>query len=389
MTGKQIMRIKYTARILIALILWLCYGCINTFAEKGLYEEEIEQVLQTMTLEEKVAQLFVVLPEQLVDTDVATGAYEATKEAIVAVPVGGLIYMSSNLQSAEQIQKMLGNVQQYSMERTGMPAFLCVDEEGGSVSRINGRGIVDAPYIPDMSKIGQRGDPEEAYQVGDTIGAYLEYLGFNVDFAPVADVLSNEGNQVVRYRSFGGDPQLVSVMALSLVEGIQNHSVYATLKHFPGHGGTQEDSHSGQAYLYGTLEELQNCELVPFRDGIAEGIDFIMVGHMILPEVQEEQVPSSLSEEIITGLLREEMGYQGIVITDAMNMGAIYSCYSSADAARKAILAGADLILMPADFYSAYYGLLQDVRGQVISEERIDASLRRIFRVKMKLREKM
>ena len=386
------MIIKAQKVVLIIVVVMICImnGRLSASAEvTERYEKEIENLLQNMTLEEKVAQLFVILPEQLVDADVVTGAYEATKEAIDAVPVGGLVYMAQNLQSAEQIQEMLINVQRYSMERIGLPALLCVDEEGGSVSRINGRGIVDAPYVTDMAEIGKSGDPQEAYLVGDVIGTYLEQLGFNVDFAPVADVLSNENNQVVRYRSFGSDPQLVSQMVLSEVKGLQNHSIYATLKHFPGHGGTQEDSHSGQAYLYGTLEELQSCELIPFQDDISEEIDFIMVGHIILPEVQQEQLPSSISGEIISGLLRERMGYQGIVITDAMNMGAISGYYSSADAARRAIMAGADLILMPADFYSAYYGVVQSVHDGELSEERIDESLKRIFRVKMKLREDM
>ena len=166
-------------------------------------EEKIGSILGNMTLEEKVAQMFIVLPEGLTGAGCVTAAGETTRDAIREVPVGGFIYMEQNLESASQVQEMLSNVQSYSMERIGLPAFTCVDEEGGTVARISGRGNFDVPAIGDMCEVGASGDPEQAYMVGKEIGGYLGELGFNVDFAPDADVLSNPENQVVRWRSFG------------------------------------------------------------------------------------------------------------------------------------------------------------------------------------------
>lgn len=347
---------------------------------------EAEAYLESMTLEEKIAQLFIVLPEALVDVDCVTQAGEQTRQAIAAMPVGGFVYLSGNLQSGEQVRQMLQNVQKYMKERTGLPAFLCVDEEGGTVARISGSGRFDVPKIGDMSEIGRSGDKEQAYQCGVQMGVYLSELGFNVDFAPVADVLSNPENEIVKKRSFGTDPALVSGMAAEVARGLQEQGVCSTYKHFPGHGATEGDTHEGYAYTAKTLDELQACELVPFQDGIQNSIDFIMVGHISLPEVIGDNTPASLSGRMIRELLRDEMGYDGIVITDALNMGAIVQQYTSDEAAVKALLAGADMILMPEDFPAAYAGVCEAVKTGVITEERIDESVRRILRVKLSMK---
>jgi len=279
---------------------------------------------------------------------------------------------------------MLENTLQYSQERIGVPAFLCVDEEGGTVTRISGKGVIDVPYIDTMQSVGL-GEPEDAYAVGETIGSYLSELLFNVDFAPVADVATNPDNSVIGTRSFGSDAEVVSSMVASFVEGIQNQGVAATLKHFPGHGDTAEDSHVSRSTSYKTLEELWECELLPFAAGIEAGCRFVMVGHISLPNVTGDDTPATVSELLVTELLREEMGFDGIIVTDAMNMAAITDYYSSAEAAVAAVSAGADMILMPADFQSAYEGLVSAVNTGVLSEERIDESLRRILTVKLEM----
>lgn len=355
-------------------------------SEEELLEQKVNEYLKKMTLEEKAAQLFVILPESLMSgVDSVTAAGEMTKDAIDEIPVGGFIYMSKNLRSEEQVKTMLENVQKYSMERIGLPAFLCVDEEGGTVARIGGSGRFDVPVIEDMSVIGQAKDFDRALEVGEDIGKYLSELGFNVDFAPVADVLSNSGNIVVKRRSFGNDPELVADMSLKVSDGLEKYGVYSTYKHFPGHGSTVGDTHEGYAYTNKTLEELKECELIPFQKGIDNGVSFIMVAHISVPNVVGDNTPASLSKEIIHDLLREEMGYDGIVITDAMNMGAIVQQYSSANAAVKSIQAGVDIILMPANFKSAYNGVIEAVNNGTLSEERIDESVRRILRVKLKM----
>ncbi len=351
-------------------------------SEEELLQEQIEATLANMTLEEKVAQLFVVTPEALTGYETVTAAGDATREAIQAYPVGGLIYFQKNLQSPEQVKEMLANTRLYYKE-AGCPApFLSVDEEGGSVSRIAKQSAFGAERMPDMRVIGENGNLKEANRVGTVIGSYLSELGFNLDFAPVADVLTNSENEVVKKRSFGSDPELVAEMSMAVAWGLESQGVYASLKHYPGHGATKSDSHKGYAYTDKTLEELLDAELIPFQKGIEEGIQFIMVAHICVPTITEESIPCSLSKQMITEVLREQLGYEGIVITDALNMGAISQEYSAQEASKKALEAGVDLLLMPADFTSAYEGILTAVESGEITEERIDASVRRILRAK-------
>lgn len=191
-------------------------------------EDKVEALLSSMSVEDKVAQLFVILPEALTSTDCVTAAGEATAESFNKIPVGGFTYMRQNLQSEEQVKAMLGNMQNISMKRLGIPAFLCIDEEGGSVARISGRDNFPIPYIEDMCVIGENRDYNRAYQVGEFMGTYLSDYGFNVDFAPVADVLTNSENMVVRKRSFGTDPQLVSDMCIQVMKGLSSKGVCAT-----------------------------------------------------------------------------------------------------------------------------------------------------------------
>ncbi len=253
-----------------------------------------------------------------------------------------------------------------------------MDEEGGRVARIGGQPAFGVEHIGDMCSIGDRRDAQEARRVGNVIGTYLSELGFSLDFAPVADVLTDPDNQVIGRRSYGTDPELVAELSMETAEGLEEAGVWAVLKHYPGHGATREDSHDGYAYTDKTLEELLEAELIPFRRGIEEGIYFIMAAHISVPSVTGDQVPCTLSPYMITDVLRGRMGYDGIVVTDAMNMGAIRQQYSSGEASVLAIQAGVDLILMPADFHSAFEGVLDALEAGTLTEERIDESVRRI-----------
>lgn len=354
--------------------------------DEKVLQSKIDKRIAEMTPEEKAAQLFIILPEALMDdVGTVTAAGKSTRSAINEIPVGGFIYMNNNLESEKQVCEMLGNVQEYSLERTGIPMFLTVDEEGGTVTRISGRGKFAVPNIGDMSEIGAQGDYEKAYGVGASMGEYLGNLGFNVDFAPDTDVLTNPDNQVVKRRSFGEDPEVVSDMAFAVRKGLEEHGVYAVYKHFPGHGMTAGDTHEGYAYSKKTLEEIETCELIPFQRGVEEKVSFIMVGHISTPEITGDNLPASMSKYMITDLLRDKMGYEGIIITDAMNMGAIVQKYSSAEAAVKSLQAGADIILMPENFKSAYKGVLKAMKDGTLSEERVDEALRRILYVKFQM----
>ena len=358
--------------------------------EEVLTEEEklqnrINEIISGMTLEEKAAQLFMITPEALTGMDPVTAAGETTRKALEEYPVGGIIYFRKNLVNPEQVRTMTANIQTYAMERTGLPLLLSVDEEGGSVTRFGNNPGFDFDASADMKAIGESGDPQQAYELGERLGSFLYDLGINMDNAPDADVLSNPQNTVVRDRSFGSDCEVVSEMALAELRGLESQGVIGMLKHFPGHGATAGDTHEGYAYTDASLEEMKANELVPFADGIEAGVDVIMVGHISCPKVTGDDLPASLSEKMTTQILRQEMGYDGFLITDAMNMGAVSENYSSSEAAVAAIRAGIDMILMPQDFQQAYEGILNAVESGELTEERIDESLRRITALKLKI----
>lgn len=384
-------RIRSLAVLLGAALLLGCVGC-GTNPDTGSASQntpdktdEVQRIVDAMSLEDKVAQLFLVKPEAIVDIGTATAAGESTKQAIDKTPVGGFVYFSDNLQSEQQVQEMLSNVQKYSKDRTGLPAFLSVDEEGGTVARVAGSGRFDVTNVGNMADIGASGDVQQARQAGETIGTYLSALGFNLDFAPDADVLTNPENTVVKKRSFGSDPQVVSDMSLAVAQGLAQHQIHSVYKHFPGHGATEGDTHKGYAYTNKTLDELKQSELVPFAHAIENGAEFIMAAHISVPNITNDDTPTSLSKTMITDVLREQMGYDGIVVTDAMNMGAVTEQYTSAQAAVKALQAGADIILMPENFQEAYQGVLDAVKSGELTEQQIDTAVTRIVKVKVNM----
>lgn len=345
-------------------------------------------ILNSMTTEEKAAQIFFVTPEAITGVQTVTAAGDATKAALEKYPVGGLVYFSANLISPEQTRTMLANTWAYSQEVMKVPVYLGVDEEGGTVARVASNPAFSVTQYQGMRAIGDTGDPSQAYQAAQTISSYLKDLGFNMDFAPDADVITNPENKVIGNRSFGTDPQLVGDMVSAAVKGFRDQAMASCIKHFPGHGGTKGDTHEGYAYTDRTVEQMESAELVPFRSGIEAGVEFIMASHISAPNTPAGDTPASLSSYMLTDLLREQMGYQGLVITDAMNMGAISQQYSSAQAAVQAFQAGADMILMPENFTEAYNGILQAVQSGQITQERLDTSVLRILETKLEKFEK-
>ena len=345
-------------------------------------EEIVNSNISTMPIEDKVAGLFIITPEALTGYTTVTQAGESTQEALRQYAVGGLIYFAQNIVDKEQVTEMLAS----TVSRSRYPIFLAVDEEGGSVSRVANSDI-EVTKVEDMAVIGANGDTAAAHEAGVTIGTYLDELGFNLNFAPVADVTvpaETEGTQngVIGGRSFGSDAAVCSDMVRNVVDGMQGTGVSACLKHFPGIGAATEDTHEGRVELDKTLTSMTETDFLPFQAGIEAGVDFIMVGHVIATSIDTEVVPCSLSKVMITDVLRGELGFDGVIITDALNMGAITEEYTSEEAAVLAIQAGADMLLMPDDFVAAYNGLLAAVQEGTISEERIDESLRRIYRIK-------
>ncbi len=360
-------------------------GTTSKYAEQQSQEQLIETILKTMTLEEKVAQLFVISPEQLTGASQVTEAGSATEEALKQYPVGGLIYFSQNIVTPDQTKKLLANTRQYAEKDGIAPLLFATDEEGGRVTRIASNKAFAVSNVGSMQALGKTKDQTKAYETGVTLGMYLREYGFNTDFAPDADVITEPENTVIGDRSFGKDPVLVTEMAYQVAKGLMSKNVLSCYKHFPGHGATKADSHKGFAYTDKTLDELKKSELVPFQDAAAREIPMIMASHISLTKALSDGTPVSLSKEAIDGLLREELGFQGVVITDALNMKAVSDLYGSGDACVKAILAGDDLLLYPVDFQAAYQAVLSAAEKGTIAEDRIDQSLRRIFRMKYQI----
>lgn len=342
-------------------------------------EEMAKKIVDEMTIDEKVYQMFIVLPEQLTGVGQVTAAGTTTQEALEKYPVGGILYLSQNIVSRNQTQTMLSNVQAYSK----IPVFTAVDEEGGVVSRVGNNPNMGTTSFPSMKNIGSTGDSNQAYTVGYTIGNECKELGFNLDFAPVADVFSNPENTVIGNRAFSDDPNITADMVSSCVRGFKDAKMLCALKHFPGHGDTIADSHYEAAITSKTLEELDELEFVPFVKGIEAGADFVMVGHILTPNITDDYIPATLSNEMLS-ILRDELKFDGIIITDAMNMAAITDYYSSSEAAVTAVKAGIDMILVPEDFHAAVSGVMHALETGDITEEEINDSVIRIIQTKIR-----
>lgn len=341
----------------------------------------VDALLEKMTLEEKAYQMLFATPESITGVGQVIVAGDATRAAIEQYPVGGLIYFTPNLMSREQTRDMLANTQSYSE----IPLFLGIDEEGGRVARIAANPDMGVENLPPMREIGDTGDADAAYNVGETLAENLRALGFNVDFAPVADVLINSDNTEIGDRAFGRDAETVSMMVPEVVSGLQTNGVSAVLKHFPGHGSALTDSHTGYTESLRTYEQLAGTEFLPFKAGIEQGANFVMVSHMTLVNAVEEGVPASLSGEVITEWLKEELGFNGIVITDSFAMGAITENYTQTEAIVLAVHAGADMILIPTDVKAAADAIVDAVQSGDISEKRIDESVKKILMCKEKM----
>ena len=305
----------------------------------------VTTLLREMTLRQKVGQLFIIHPDSLdpppePEKKCAVACTPAMKEAMAEYPVGGIIMFGENIESPGQLKEFNENLQACAQ----IPLFICVDEEGGLVSRLANHKAFRLPKYRSAAAIGKSETTANALEMGRTIGAYLKEYGFNVDFAPVADINTNPKNTIIGNRAFSSTPEAAGQMAAAMAEGLRAQGIIPTFKHFPGHGNTAEDSHTALAVSRKTTAELAECELLPF--GYATADDMIMVGHIALPAILDSRTPASMSPEIVTGMLKTQMGFQGLVITDSLEMGAVTALYNSAEAALGAHKAGCDLLLM-------------------------------------------
>lgn len=338
--------------------------CVSTMfiKIKDLVEKEamLNEYINSMSLEEKIGQLFIVTPEQVNES----------------IPVGGIVFFANNIESREQISQYI----QQAQEQSEIGLFMAVDEEGGSVARIGNNPNMFTTSFPPMITIQ---DDQQAYSVGNTIGREIKELGFNLDFAPVADVNSNPENPIIGERAFSNDPNEAAHLVEACVKGFQDAQMMCTLKHFPGHGDTNTDTHMEQTILGKSVEQLESCEWIPFKE--AGNADFVMVSHIIVPSLCENGYPSSMSYNMITTQLKEHLGYKGLIVSDSFQMGAITNYFSSKDAAIQAILAGEDIILMPQNLEEAYYGLMEAVQEGTISQTHINEVVYRILQKKVEV----
>ncbi len=333
----------------------------------------VDETLAGMTLHEKVCQMMFVTPEELTGEDGVTVAGDATRQALENYPVGGIVCFAKNLESQDQVKEMIDN----SQKDSSIGLFVATDEEGGVVNRL--MDTVGTTYIGSMYYYKDDGD-ETAYENAYTIANDMSALGFNLDFAPVADVWSNPDNTVIGERAYSDDYAQAAELVGNAVKGFNDGGVMCTLKHFPGHGDTAEDSHYSSAYVHRTKEEIMADEMQPFRSGIEAGAEFVMVGHLIVPDIDE--VPATLSYKIATGILRDELKFEGVAITDSFEMESIADNYSVDDAVVMSVKAGMDMILQPKDMASAVNSIEQAVADGELSEDRIDESVRRILTLK-------
>ena len=351
-----------------------------------------EKMLETMTLDEKIGQMFIIRPDQLQTSwdawtqhseDVGVTSFtDEMKATLKKYPVGGFIIFDKNLTDPDQIKDFIGEMNKYSK----VLPFIAVDEEGGRIARIanSGKKGFNVTLVPSMGWIGESGKIETAEYAGNTIGKYLKEYGFNLDFAPVADLDESKSKGVIGNRSFGTDPDAAARMIGAFLKGLHSNKVLSCMKHFPGQGSAEIDTHAAYSDILKTWNEMLQSDIIPFKENIHEA-DMIMLSHISYPIVTGNPLPTSLSRELITGKLRDELGFEGVIITDSFHMGAIINSYAPEEAARKAVKAGVDIILMSDDYIKAFEALKNAVLTGEISEERINESVLRILELKEKI----
>ncbi len=347
--------------------------------EKPPVEEPVEErdiikdKIEAMSLEEKIGQLVVVGIEGTTIDETAAGF-------ITEGNVGGVILFGRNVENTTQLLKLINSLKEANADKT--PLFIAVDEEGGRVSRLPS----EFTKLPTAKRVGDRGREEAAYSIGGAIAGALKAFGYNMDFAPVLDINSNPKNPVIGDRAFGIEAEAVSEMGIATMRGLADQGVIAVVKHFPGHGDTAVDSHISLPVVNKTLEELRQLELIPFKKAIEEGVDTVMVAHIQYNKIDPD-APATLSSKILTDLLRKEMGFEGVIITDDLTMGAIIENHDIGEAAITAINAGSDIVLSCHGYENSQM-VLEALKNAVaenrISTEGLEESVYRILKLKDK-----
>ncbi|MFF3202550.1 glycoside hydrolase family 3 protein [Streptomyces sp. NPDC002962] len=352
-----------------------------------------DELLARMSLEEKVGQVFVsrvyghsaTAPEQTdIDANLGELGVRTAAELLARYRLGGIIYFAwaHNTRDPRQIADLSDGIQRASLRQPrGLPVLISTDQEHGAVCRV-GR---PATLFPGAMAIGAGGSRADARTLGRLAGRELRAMGIRQDYSPVADVNVNPANPVIGVRSFGADPAAVAALAAAEAEGYRAAGVAATAKHFPGHGDTAVDSHTGFPVITHSREEWEALDAVPFRAAIAAGVDCLMTAHILVPSLDASGDPATLSRPIVTGILRQRLGYDGVVVTDALDMAGVRTKYGDDRVPVLALKAGVDQLLNPPDLDVAWNAVLRAVRDGELSERRLDASVLRILRLKARL----
>ena len=366
-------------------------GCTSTKISKDSSQKEndIALLIETMSIREKIGQMIAVVPENfdftLTQEQIDQGRIpssirmsEKMKENFLQYPAGTIILFGKNIDTAEQTKKLIEDFKAASK----IPLMVSIDEEGGRVARIAKNDNFGIENLPPALETGTE---KKAFENSFFIGSYLSRYGFNADFAPVADIWTNEENTVIGDRAFSTEPKAAAKMVKASIKGFHRAKILTSIKHFPGHGDTTADTHTASAVSNKTWEELKACEMIPFKAGIDAGTDMVMIAHIRTPNAVAENLPATLSRTWITERLRGELGFNGVVITDAMGMNAVSKYYKSTDAAVMAINAGCDIILMPHNYTNTFDYLVDCVENGTIPMERINSSVERILKMKMQM----
>lgn len=348
---------------------------------------DIDALLAEMTIEQKIGQMFVAVgygatADESHRSNTTTTGVDTIEKIVRTHHVGGLIYFawSGNMVDIPQVTTLSNDAQKAALDSGGIPLLISTDEERGVVFRLP----APATPLPGAMGLGATGSHSHARKAGDIIGTELRACGINQGFAPVVDVNIEAQNPVIGVRSFGADPETVSRLATAQIKGMQKADCSSTVKHFPGHGDTAVDSHYGLPVIDHTREELDELDLPPFIAAIEEDVDAIMTAHIVVPVLDDSGLPATLSKPILTGLLREELGYEGVIVTDSLAMEGVRIIFSDDRVPVEAILAGADQMLMPPNLTVAISGVRDAVANGEITEERLDESVRRILTQKVK-----
>lgn len=354
---------------------------------------DVPSLLAQMTLEDKVGQLFMIhaygtgvddASPEVVEKNQELHGVDTWREVLSRYPVGGVIYFNwtGNVESPEQVARLSNELQAVALERrVPVPLLIAADQEHGLVLRIG----EPATEFPGNMALAATGDLGMAYWAARIAGEQLAAMGVNVNFVPVADVNVNPANPVIGVRSFGDRPEQVARFTAAQVAGYRAGGVAAAAKHFPGHGNTDVDSHTGLPRIPHERTEVENIDLPPFRAAVEAGVDMIMTAHIVVPSLDDAKRPATMSEPVLTGLLRERLGFEGIIVTDALTMEGARQTFDEKTMPVEILKAGADLLLMPPDMDVAYGAVLEAVYSGALSEERIDESVRRILNLKLRL----